>query len=303
MRKVTDLPLGARVDVDGRRLWTQRSGTGSPTVAFIPGAGSFGLDFLLVHERVATTTTSVLYDRAGTGWSEDADLPRTAADVTDELRTLLRRQDVATPTILVGHSLGGLYAQRYAQRFPDEVAGLVLLDPLHEDWNDYMPDDLKLGQQPADAEMPELPDDFMATYRTMLADTFAAFPATIRDLAVAKHLSPERLPTGFREGANVAELLDELRAGGPRPDVPLILISSAGIDAQQTMFASESQLRAQISASEALYDAIASAAPHAERRTLTDASHATIPMTRPDAVAHAVEDLLLRIRNPSPDRP
>jgi pimeloyl-ACP methyl ester carboxylesterase len=103
-------------------LWTLREGTGGPAAVFLPGGGSLGLDFLLVHERVARRTTSVLYDRASTGWSDDVDLPRPADAVVDELRALLAAMGVPAPYLLVGHSLGGLYAQRYAQRFPGEVA-------------------------------------------------------------------------------------------------------------------------------------------------------------------------------------
>ena len=273
------------------------AGAGAPAVVFAPGAGSFGLDFLLVHERVAEATTSILYDRAGTGWSDDVELPRSADEVTDELRAVLRSSGAPAPYVLVGHSLGGLYVQRYAQRFPDDVAGLLLLDPAHEDWDLYMPEHLQFANnQPTGTAMPDLPEAFVTQYRSIFADMFAAFPEPVRELLIDKHLSPERLPTGFREGTNVLALFDELRAGGPRPDVPLIILSGAGIDPAQTMFAPEDQLREQIAGSQRLYDALAAAAPQGEHRTLDDASHATIPMARPDAVAEAVNDLLDRVR-------
>jgi pimeloyl-ACP methyl ester carboxylesterase len=132
-------PLGRYYTVGGRRLLLHRSGSGSPTVVFLPGAGAVGMDYLIVHERAAQLTTSVLYDRAGTGWSDPIGLPRTLAEVTDELHELFHAADVPAPYLMVGHSLGGLYARHYAQRFPDEVAGLLLLDPAHEDWDAYMP--------------------------------------------------------------------------------------------------------------------------------------------------------------------
>jgi len=264
-------------------------------VVFVPGAGSFGLDFLLVHQRMAQVSASVLYDRAGTGWSDDIELPRSADEVTDELRALLHSAGLPAPCLLVGHSLGGLYVQRYAQRFPDEVAGLLLLDPAHEDWDLYMPEDLQIAKnQTPDSQMPDLPEGFLAQYRGPFSDMFAAFPPSIRDLLVDKHLGPERLPTGFREGTNVLALFDELRAGGDRPDVPMIILSSTGTDPAQTMLAPEAQLREQIAGSEKLYAAIAAKSPRAEHRSLDDASHLTIPMARPDAVAAAIKDLIDR---------
>ena len=294
-------PIGQHVEIDGCKLWTDWAGTGAPAVVFVPGAGSFALDFLLAHQRVAELTTSILYDRAGTGWSDDVQLPRSADEVTDELRAVLQSSRTPVPYVLVGHSLGGLYVQRYAQRFPQDVAGLVLLDPAHEDWDRYMPEPLKIANnQPADAEMPDLPESFVAQYRAVFADGYAAFPEPIREQVIDRHFSPERLPTGFREGANVLALFDELRTGGPRPDRPLVILSGAAIDQAQTMFIPESLLREQIKGSQQLYDALAAAARHGEHRILEDASHATIPMTRPDAVAEAVHDVLGRIRGARP---
>jgi pimeloyl-ACP methyl ester carboxylesterase len=289
-------PVGHFLKIDDRRLWTDRSGTGDPAVIFVPGAGCFGLDFLLVHQRVAQIATSIIYDRAGTGWSEDVELPRSAEEVTDEVRAVLRASGAPAPYLLVGHSLGGLYVQRYAQRFPGEVAGLLLLEPAHEDWDLYMPEQLKMANnQPRSSEMPELPETFLAQYRSAFAEMYDAFPRSIRDPLIDKHFSPERLPNGFREGANVLALFDELREGGPRPARPLIILSATGIDATQTMLAPEAQLRQQIEGSQHLYDAIAAAAPQSEHRVLNDASHLTIPLARPDAVAQALHDLIEHI--------
>ena len=96
---------------------------------FLPGAGLIGLDYLNIHNEVSRFTTSVLYDRAGTGWSDDGRLPRTADEVTDELRSVLSAAQIPPPYLLVGHSLGGAYARRYAQSCPDNVAAILLLDP------------------------------------------------------------------------------------------------------------------------------------------------------------------------------
>jgi pimeloyl-ACP methyl ester carboxylesterase len=108
-------------EVNDRQLMLHRSGTGDPAVVFLPRAGLIGLDFWNVHDRASALTTSVLYDRAGTGWSDPVDLPRTAAEVTDELRDPLQTAGITPPYLLVGHSLGAAYARHYAQRFGDEV--------------------------------------------------------------------------------------------------------------------------------------------------------------------------------------
>ncbi|HVD53617.1 MAG TPA: alpha/beta hydrolase [Propionibacteriaceae bacterium] len=296
MRQAEDLAVGHHVPVRGRKLWMDRSGDGKPAVVFVPGAGSVGLDFLLVHEQVAQFTTSVLYDRAGTGWSDDTHLPRSADEVTDELRALLRGVEIPAPYLLVGHSLGGVYVQRFAQRFPREVAGLLLLDPAHEDWDLYQPEYLRLASnRSAEMQLPEVSDELLGQIRASFDSMLASFPAPIRRQLIDKRLSPERLFTGFQEGGKLLDDLDDLRNGGARPDVPLIVLSGTDVDSAQMMFQPEEWIREQIRGSERLFDAIAAAAPRGQHRSLPDASHATIPMARPDAVATAVKELLAQV--------
>lgn len=297
MRMVEAPPVGTFIDIQGRKLWYLRAGGSAPTVVFVPGAGSFGLDFFLVYERVSTQATSLLYDRAGTGWSDDVGLPRSTDEVTDELRELLQTLKMPSPYVMVGHSLGGAYVQRYARRFPSEVAGLLLLDPLHEDWDKYQPDHLKLAitAPPEDTQLPDLPAQVIDQLRVMLRQTLSGFPERVREAVIARHASADRIPTGLREGLNVLAILDDLRGGTLRPDVPVTILSATGTDTQQLMFATEDQLREQIQGSERLYDAIAAALPQGEHLTVTDASHITLPMARPDAVSDAVFRLIARI--------
>jgi len=96
----------------------------------------------------------------------------------------------------------------------------------------------------------------------------------------------------IQEGGKLLDDLDDLRNGGARPDVPLIVLSGTDVASAQMMFQPEEWIREQIRGSERLFDAIAAAAPRGQHRSLPDASHATIPMARPDAVATAVRELL-----------
>ena len=101
---------------------------------------------------------------------------------------------------------------------------------------------------------------------------------------------------GMQEGLNFLDVLEDLRAGGSRPDVPLILLNGTAIDPSQTQFRSEEQLQAQISASRGLYGSVVDAAPEGEYRDIPEATHSSIPMTSPDAIADAVKDVLTRHR-------
>ena len=285
--------VGHHVAIRGQDIWTHKTGQGDPAVVFVPGAGSFGLDFALVQERVSEFATAILYDRAGTGWSDDTALPRTATEVTDELGAVLLAIAGPGPYVLVGHSLGGAYVQRFAQRFPAHVAGLVLLDPAHEDWNLYMPEDVQIRAE--DIQEVELPPEYIALVREQFTPIFSAFPEAIRAEVIERHLGADRLMAGVREGLNFLDVLEELRAGGNRPDVPLILLHGTAIDPSQAQFRSEVQLQAQIDAGRRLYESVVDAALNGEYREVPEASHATIPMVAPDAVAAAVKDVLERL--------
>jgi pimeloyl-ACP methyl ester carboxylesterase len=86
----------------------------------------------------------VSYDRAGLGWSDLGPMPRTADRIADELHTLLQKAAIAPPYILVGHSFGGLTMPVFASRFPDEVAGMVLIDAVApSEWTPPPDHDLK----------------------------------------------------------------------------------------------------------------------------------------------------------------
>src|SRR6266571_790135 len=127
-------PPGRLVDVGGYRLHIHCTGSGGPGPAVILDAGNGGssLDWSLVQPGVATFTRVCSYDRAGYGWSDSGPTPRTSGRIVRELHTLLVNAGVPGPYVLVGHSFGGLNMRLYAYTYPQDVAGLVLVDSSHE---------------------------------------------------------------------------------------------------------------------------------------------------------------------------
>ncbi|NUW36356.1 alpha/beta hydrolase [Nonomuraea sp. SMC257] len=287
-------PLGRLHQVDGRRLFLHRSGAGGPAVVFLPGASAFGLDYLNVHERVSAFTTSVLHDRAGTGWSDPAELPRTAAEVATELRDLLRAADVPGPYVLVAHSLGGAYARRFLQLFPDEVAGVVYLDAFNEDWDVHMADErLRLKPQP-------VPGDVMLRLVTLLAGgqyrkMLATWPREVRDALLARHLTVASQRAGAQERGDMPGLAAEIRAAGPVPGRPLLAFTALGVDPAMKLMMPKKTLTAMSDGKIRLGEALAAAAPGGEHRVLENARHSTICTDEPDAVSQGVRDLWQRV--------
>ena len=120
---------GQLIDVAGYKLHISCTGSGSPTVILEAGLGEPAVMMSgWIQPGVATATRVCVYDRAGKGWSEPAESPRDGVAIATDLHTLLRRAQIEGPYVLAGHSSGGVYVQVFAARYPDEVAGMVLLD-------------------------------------------------------------------------------------------------------------------------------------------------------------------------------
>ena len=119
---------GRLIEVGGHAMHLHCTGTGSPTVVLQPGAGEMSSNMGWIAPRVAADTRVCVYDRPGRGWSEAVSTPQDASQIATDLHTLLRRGDVPGPYVLAGHSFGGLYVLTYAARYPDQVAGMVVVD-------------------------------------------------------------------------------------------------------------------------------------------------------------------------------
>src|SRR5262249_46781342 len=121
----------AVLPVDGQNLHIETLGESGPTIVFEAGLGNDSYTWKPITGPIAKFARVVLYDRAGLGQSlpmMNKDSPITADQVTIKLRKLLANADIRPPYMLVGHSLGGLYVQMFARKYPNEVSGVVLLD-------------------------------------------------------------------------------------------------------------------------------------------------------------------------------
>jgi pimeloyl-ACP methyl ester carboxylesterase len=121
------------IDIGGRRLALTCAGAGSPAVILETGLGAESNEWATVQRETSSVSRIMRYDRANRGASDRAAGPRTALDMIEDLRALLCASQIESPYILVGHSFGGLLVRLYAHRYSDEVAGIVLVDAMHED--------------------------------------------------------------------------------------------------------------------------------------------------------------------------
>lgn len=128
-------PPGKLVSIGTHRLHILVTGEGSPTVILDSGLPATVLSWSLVQPEVSPFARVASYDRAGLGWSDLGPSPRTSRRIVEELHALLRAAKLPPPYVLVGHSFGGFTARLFAGCYPEEVVGLVLVDPIHpEEW-------------------------------------------------------------------------------------------------------------------------------------------------------------------------
>lgn len=190
-----------RIDVGGRTLFISCAGTGSPTVILEAGLGADHTTWASVQPGIADFTRVCSYDRAGLGVSAPAPTPRTSQEVVADLHVLLTVANIPTPYVLVGHSFGGLHVRLYAHQYPDEVAGIVLIDAVHEDWwaraREILP--------PATANDSER----LHNFRWFLTEGY-------------------KDPVNNREGIRIEESAAQVRATGSLGTTPLVVLS-AGI--------------------------------------------------------------------------
>lgn len=206
---------GLLVRVGDHRLHIFCQGQGSPTVVLDAGLGGNSLDWSRVQPGVAEYTRVCAYDRAGYGWSEPGPLPRDSGRIAYELHKLLHTIAEPAPYLLVGHSFGGYNVRLFASQYPDEVAGLILVDSAHEDQfrrfeeNHILPGTggVTLVVGGAGPKIPENLPEALVPIDEALTTTFRAWYALRGEMA------------SFRDSAR------EVREAGALPDVPVIVIT------------------------------------------------------------------------------
>jgi len=245
-----------RFDVDGREVYLHCVGRRSPTVVFEESLIEYSY---AVQRAVAQTTRACSYDRANARWgrSDPVATPRTATDVVDDLHELLAVAGVPGPYVLVGHSNDGLFVQLYASRYPDAVAGLVLLDAVHPDYYDrdlalletLLPADvfeqvrerlLAMPPRIIDPEQLDMPASLREAQAALAAAPIRPMPLTVIERGIA---GPPPPPPGSLEEAR-ERLWHELQADLVRlvPGARHVVARRSGhsiVDTQPGLVASE----------------------------------------------------------------
>jgi len=289
----------------GRKLNLRCEGSGAQTVLLEAGAHVDTATWFKLQPLLAASTKVCSYDRAGYGFSDEGPLPRNLdADVAD-LHALIHHAGFKTPLVLVGHSRGSNIVRQYAERFPTDVSGMVLIDPPAQDVAAVAPDWAKQEEQMSEQRFAFIRQCEAGAERHQLA---SPPPGLERCVAGASPLASVKVnaataaykykPAFWR--TLMSELEDNLavyrRPVSPKEthgSTPMIILSAtdtyadAPADLRKTLDAARDKTQAQILAT----------TTRGERIVVGHASH-DIQLDQPKAVANAVTALLKQTAAP-----
>jgi pimeloyl-ACP methyl ester carboxylesterase len=275
---------GRLYDVGGHRLHLTCTGSGSPTVVLQSGLGQFSVNWARVAPAVAGTARVCVYDRAGQGWSDDAPSAQDGLQVAADLHTLLDRAGEPGPYVLVGHSIGGDHAMTYAARYPEQVAGMVLLDTTSP-YRAASTGELHAGPPSAVAVLPSLTR--LGIGRLLPASIWPTLP----EAAAAQYQAFTSSPRGTRdivaESAGLPTLLTQAQALTTLHSTPLVVLTAAEHAADPDWVTA--------------HDRMAALSTNSSHRTV-DASHGGLLEEEHGAQlsAQAIEDVVQAARTGTP---
>jgi pimeloyl-ACP methyl ester carboxylesterase len=280
---------GQLIDVGGHRLHLSCTGAGTPTVVLEPGAGEMSSNLGWITPAVARNTRICVYDRAGRGWSEPADTRQDAAQIATDLHTLLQRGHVPGPYVLAGHSFGGLYVLTFAARYPDEVAGMVLVDSTAPA-SAARPGAASLGHGGSSNGLSRVSALVSAAARLGLGrlyarSSFGSLPPRSRDEVRASVATPSTLRSTIDEYVQANASTQEAASLRNFADKPLIVLT-AGSGSDATHLADQNHL--------------ATLSTNSVHRVIDGATHEDLITDQEDAAAttQAILDVVASVRSP-----
>ena len=278
---------GQLVDVGGHRLHILCAGAGSPTVVLEPGLGEPSTAMGWIAPDVAATTRVCVYDRAGRGWSESAGHAQDGTEVATDLHTLLERSGETGPYVLAGHSAGGIYVLNFARLFPQQVAGVVLLDSMHPEQYE------RISTWPAFYEMYRRVSAVMPSLsrfgvsRLIAQGSYGELPASVRDEERAFLSTPRHNRSVRDEFSQLRTAMAQAGSLTTLGDRPLVVLT-AEKDAADGWMAAQ--------------DDLADLSTNSDHRAVAEADHAMLTEDHDSAQesARAIRDVVTAARSGTP---
>ena len=289
---------GKLVQAGSVKLNIDCSGTrekGKPIVVLESAGGSPGRVWAKVQPEIAKFARVCSYDRAGLGWSEPAATTRTRQQEAEELKLLLAAAGEVGPYVMVGVSQGGLTVQAFAYKYPDDVAGVVLVDASHPDTDKRTVEVLS---------KPEA-QQYIALNKLLKSDSFKFQTVWSARLGLSRLLTPAKdkldeelnylswqmkaIDTNFAEYKLYQDSADKIRMTGNLGDKPLIVLTGGKVD--EGFYTSP----ADVAATQSLWineiqKGMAQLSTRGKQVIVPDSGH-MIPFDKPSAVVSAIREV------------
>ena len=275
-RKLGPAP-GEMVSVGSHKLHISCMGEGSPTVILESAAPGTSVEWSAwVQPEVAKATRVCAYDRAGLGWSEAGPGPRDAEQIISELHTLLENAGIEGPYVLVGHSVGEHHVRVYADWYPEEVAGLVLVDAAHPEQFERIPG-MESGRKMLNV-MSKVGPVLAKTGVIRLSGMFSPPP----DLPPLQRKQGENLTyqtpylmAAFKEYSALPEAMEQARSTDGLGDKPLAVVSASDHGGSM-MAASRVEAEHSEQAAQALQIELTNLSSNSTRRVIEGSDHGSV---------------------------
>ncbi|MCE7983351.1 MAG: alpha/beta hydrolase [Caldilinea sp. CFX5] len=279
---------GKLFPVGDHQLHVHCTGSGSPTVVLEAGLSETSYSMAgWIAPAVAQATRVCVYDRAGYGWSEAANGVRDGDAVAADLHTLLAQAEEKGPYVLAGHSTGGAYVRVFAARYPEQVAGMVLLDSQPNEAFTRLPDYPAFYAvfHPVTKVLPYLAQVGIPRLLAFSAQT--GLPAAANEGEIAAGATVHQYRAQRDEVAGIPAALEQAQSLQSLGHKPLIVVTAL-LDAQKGWLALQAEMT--------------NLSTNGVQRVIPNATHASLILDKADAVAssQAILDVVMAVRTAQP---
>jgi len=283
-------PIGTLIDMGGYNIHLHATGTGGPTVILDAGLGCSALSWSLVQSEIARFTHVVSFDRPGNGWSDESPLPRTSQNIVTELHTALEKAGIAGPYIFVGHSFGGIDAQLFANLFPNQTLGVILVDSSHKDQREKMDPPPELNHTIMMlASRLGIVRLFM--HRPIYKQSLAPFPGPIQNQLLAQYQTTKFMNTVLQETSHLGTSYNQLKATTNHlSDKPLTVITALKKMPAEGSGYTEAQIDAFYNVFQVLQKDLVTYSTQG-KQVFAESDH-MIPLHQPQIIVDAVKEMI-----------
>lgn len=274
IRKYEETRTGKLIDVGGHELYSYAKGEGGPTIVFEAGFPGTHLNWIYedVFEELSEHTTVVAYNRAGLLWSERGENEKNAQNISMDLYQMLENGDYEKPYILIGHSAAGIYLRPFAHAYPDDILGIILLDPSHPDQMVDCPEELQEFLTP-----PFIPSEWMLDMGNNIG--------LLRLLSGDDWLFYSIQSGGiYDELMYLESFVDEKSTLPPFGDVPLLVISAGSEEAVKNYVEDEKLAKKMLEYWNGLQESVTNSSSQGRRIISKNSSHNDIMRVEKDLI-------------------